>query len=70
MSRYYHAYPPVRKVRRNYSALFNESDKAKMEYNTNMSFRKFVNDRPEMNLSLLDYYHAYKNGGLQLKLSF
>jgi hypothetical protein len=55
--------------------LFNEEDKAKMQYNKDMKFRKFVNewqaDAPElMGWSLLDFYRAYQNNGVQLAFSF
>ena len=74
MSRYYHTYPHKRRPRPNYAKLFNEEDKAKMEYNRNIDFRSFVQnwniDMPELlNWSLLDFYKAYKNNGYQLTLA-
>ena len=73
--RYIHAYPQNRKKKPDYSELFNEEDKAKMEYNRDMTFRRFVNewncDAPElMGWSLLDFYRAYKKNYVQLALSF
>lgn len=74
MSRYYHAYPKKRRPHSNYAKLFNDEDKAKMEYNRNMDFRSFVQnwnaDIPELLAwSLLDFYKACKNNGLQLTLA-
>lgn len=73
--RYTHTYPHNRKKKPDYSILFNEEDKAKIEYNKNMSFRKFVAewnaDVPElMGWSLLDFYRAYQKNGVQLAFSF
>ena len=75
MSRYCHTFPYQRKCKPDYSKLFNEEDKAKMEYNRNMDFRSFVlnwnADMPELlGWSLLDFYKAYKNNGYQLTLAF
>ena len=74
-ARYIRTYPIVRKKRINYSVLFTFEDKAKMEYNRNMKFRKFVaewhKDEPElMGWTLLDFYTAFVRGGYQLKISF
>ena len=74
MARYYHAYLQKRRPRPNHAKLFNEEDKARMEYNRNMDFRSFVlnwnTDVPElMAWSLLDFHKAYKNNGLQLTLA-
>jgi hypothetical protein len=74
-ARYIKYYPTIRKKRINYSVLFTFEDKAKMEYNRNMKFRKFVSewhaDEPElMGWSLLDFYTAFVRGGYQLKISF
>ena len=75
MSRYYHTFPKTYKRKPDYSKLFNDEDKAKMQYNKDMKFRKFVNewqaDAPElMGWSLLDFYRAYQNNGVQLAFSF
>jgi hypothetical protein len=75
MSRYFHSFPRAYKKRPNYTALFTEEDKAKMEYNKNMSFRRFVAewnaDAPELlGWSLLDFYKAFKKGGVQIAFSF
>lgn len=75
MSKYFHTFPRAYKKRPSYTALFTEEDKAKMEYNKNMSFRKFVAewnaDAPELlGWSLLDFYNAFKKGGVQLAFSF
>jgi hypothetical protein len=75
MSRYYHTFPKTYKRKPDYSKLFNEEDKAKMQYNKDMKFRQFVSewqsDAPElMGWSLLDFYRAYQNNGVQLAFSF
>lgn len=75
MSRYLHTFPRVCKKRQNYSKLLNKEDKAKMQYNRDMAFRKFVAewnaDVPElMGWSLDDFYKAYQQNGLQLAFSF
>lgn len=75
MSRYFHTFPKTYKRKSDYSKLFNEEDKAKMQYNKDMKFRKFVSewqaDAPElMGWSLLDFYRAYQNNGVQLAFSF
>lgn len=63
------------KHRRGYFRLFTETETAKSAYNTDMAFRKFVNewnkDAPELlSWTLTDFYHAYKNGkAYQLSLS-
>ena len=73
--RYYHTFPRTCKRKPKCTKLFNESDKAKMEYNKDMVFRRFVSewqaDAPELlGWSLLDFYHAYKENGVQLSFSF
>lgn len=75
MSRYYHTLPKTYKRKPNYSKLFNEEDKAKMQYNNDMKFRQFVSewqcDAPELlGWSLLDFYRAYQKNGVQLAFSF
>lgn len=75
MSRYFHTFPKTCKRKPDYSKLFNEEDKAKMQYNKDMKFRHFVSewqaDAPElMEWSLLDFYRAYQNNGVQLAFSF
>ena len=75
MSRYFHTFPKAYKRKPDYSKLFNEEDKAKMQYNKDMKFRQFVSewqaDAPElMGWSLLDFYRAYQNNGVQLAFSF
>ena len=76
MARYYHSYPRHYKKRPNYANLFNDNGiKAKMLYNKDMAFRRFViewnADEPElMGWTLTDFYMAYKNGkSVQLKLA-
>lgn len=75
MSRYYHAFPPTRK-RQKYSALFNnDEDKAKLAYNKDMEFRRFVQcydiDNPTLfGWTLADFFTAYKKSGWQLSLTF
>lgn len=72
--KYYHTYPQVRKkTPTNYSPLFSAEEYAKMRYNKDMNFRKFVHewnaDWPElMGWSLTDFYLAYQSQGVQLKL--
>lgn len=73
--RYFHTYPQIRKRKPDYSKLFNEEDKAKLEFNKNMEFRKFVltwnSDAAELlGWSLSDFYRAYQKNGVQLVLSF
>ena len=77
MSRYYHAYPMKRRPRpkQRIANLFNETDTAKLEYNKNMDFRKFVltwnEDVPELlNWTILDFYKAYQSGGYQFTFAF
>lgn len=75
MSRYYHTFPKSYKRKPDYSKLFNESDKAKLEYSKNMDFRRFVltwnNDMPELlGWTLLDFYKAYQSGGYQFTFAF
>lgn len=68
MARYTHNWPGIPKKRRGYSNLFNnEEDKARLAYNKDMAFRKFVNewntDIPELlSWSLVDFYRAYNDG--------
>lgn len=73
--RYTRTYPTIRKNRIDYSVLFTCEDKAKLEYNKNMAFRRFVNewhaDEAElMGWNLVDFYTAFVGGGHQLTLAF
>ena len=74
MAKYQHHFP-VRSKRPKYKHLFTEADKAKMAYNNDMSFRRFVKEwnknEPElMGWSLADFYKAYLTGGYQLTIAF
>lgn len=75
MARYARAYPQVRKKRIDYSVLFTCEDRAKLEYNKNTAFRKFVkewnaDDEQLLGWSLADFYTAFVRGGHQLTLAF
>lgn len=75
MARYQHTFPTFAK-KRNYAVLFNNAeDKAKMAYNKDMGFRRFVAewcaDSAELlGWTLSDFYSAYQRGGYQLSLTF
>jgi hypothetical protein len=63
------------RAKQNFAKLISESDKAKLEFNKNMEFRKFVltwnSDAVELlGWSLSDFYRAYQKNGVQLVLSF
>ena len=76
MARYYHTFPYKRKKQQKYSAIFNnEEDKAKLAYNKDMEFRRFVQvfDTDNPNLfawTLVDFYREYKKNGYQLSIVF
>lgn len=76
MARYYHTFPCNRKPKQKFSALFNnDEDKAKMAYNSDMEFRRFVQtfDLGNADLfgwTLADFHKAYKQGGWQLSIAF
>lgn len=61
--------------RQNFSALFSEEEKAKMAYNTDMRFRKFVKewdiDNPEtLGYTYGDFYRIYKTGEMRLQFNY
>lgn len=72
----YHAFSYRHKKRHNYSVLFNNNeDKAKLAYNKDMGFRKFVQtfdtENPELlGWSLADFHRQYLKNGYQLSLTF
>lgn len=73
MARYQHIFPAPRKQR--YARLFTAEDKAKITYNKDMRFRRFVNEwhdgEPElMGWTLTDFYTAYVRGGYQMIIAF
>lgn len=76
MARYYHTFPNHRKPKQKFSALFNnDEDKAKMAYNSDMAFRRFVDTfdlgNPDLfGWTLVDFHRAYNRGGVQLTLAF
>ena len=72
MARFNHRTLPKR---HNYSTLFGEEERAKMAYNRDTAFRKFVAewniDAPELiGWSLVQFYNAYKCGAVQLSITF
>lgn len=73
--RYIHTYPAVCKKRmQNYAKLFSDAENAKLLYNRDMNFRKFVNEwQPEcvelLSWSLEDFYRQYKKSDRTLQLS-
>lgn len=66
--RNYRHYPKTKK--QDYSKLFTEEEKAKLEYFENHEFRMFVYEQDERKtgLSLTELYKVYTNGSLQLSL--
>ena len=69
MSRYSHTFPPIHKKRPNYANLISPEERAKFAYNTNTSFRSYV-DKMNTGLPLATMYNAYLSGGLQLRIKF
>ena len=70
VNKYKHLFKP----RPNFRVLLTDAEKAKLLYNRDMAFRRFVDewnaDIPELLAwTLSDFYHAYQRGGdLQLSL--
>lgn len=71
----YHAFSYRPKKRHKYSALFNNNeDKAKLAYNKDVEFRRFVQtfdpENPELlGWSLVDFHRQYLKNGYQLTLA-
>ena len=64
----YRHYPKTKK--QDYSKLFTEEEKAKLEYFENHDFRMFVysHDEHDSGLSLTELYKIYTEGSMQLSL--
>ena len=66
--RNYHYHPKTKK--QDYSKLFTDEEKAKLEYFESHDFRMFVYEQDERKtgLSLAELYKVYTEGSMQLSL--